>query len=185
MQLTNIVPGLINQFDAIALTRARVEIEYLRRWYAVATDALGRADQPESIAQGKTIYQRIFTPNADICVVDSAASGSGPLLQATGPDGWAEVAMNALKTYEATQHLIGTQVVDMLELDADGARGEPSSGRAVMHSYLHAWHAWPDQRLRLVMGTYTDHVIYLPGTGWQIEKMTLTHVSGEERTLGN
>jgi hypothetical protein len=181
MVLTNVDPSYISQFDPAVLAQARTEIEYLRRWYAVATDALGKADEPESIAQGKRIYHRIFTTNADIGVV----GGSGKPLQASGPDGWAAVAMNALKDYQATQHLIGTQVVDMLELTTDNNSNVPTSGRALLNSYLQAWHAWPDQRLRLVIGTYTDLVIYTPGTGWQIEKMTLTYTSGEERQLGS
>ncbi len=179
MQLTNIDPGVERGFDADALQRARTEIEYLRRWYAVATDALGKADDPASLAQGKQIYHRIFTADADIGVV----GGEGEPLQAIGPDGWASVAMDALKDYEATQHLIGTQVVDMIELTTDGNSTEPTTGRAVINSYLQAWHAWPDRRLRLVMGTYTDYVRYVTGIGWQIEKMTLTYVSGEERLL--
>lgn len=180
MELTNIDPSFTNQFDPAALAQARSEIEYLRRWYAVATDALGKADEPESIAQGIRIYHRIFTANADIGVV----GGTGKPLQASGPDGWAAVVMNALKDYQATQHLIGTQVVELLELTTNN-NNEPTSGRALLNSYLQAWHAWPDERLRLVIGTYTDLVIYTPGIGWQIEKMTLTYTSGEERQLGS
>ncbi|MGI9327543.1 MAG: nuclear transport factor 2 family protein [Pseudomonadales bacterium] len=181
MQLSNIEPNRLHGFDPDALQRARTEIEYLRRWYAVATDALGKADEPQSIDEGKRIYHRIFTADAEVDVV----GGEGEPLQATGPDGWAAVAMKALQEYEATQHLIGTQVVDVLELETAGDGTEPVKGRAVMNSYLQAWHAWPDQRMRLVLGTYTDHLRYVPSIGWQIEKMTLTYVSGEERMLGS
>jgi len=166
MHLTNVDPNAISKMNPDVLARARLDIEYLRRWYAVATDALGKPEDAESIAEGKRIYHRIFTPKADVSVVGDDVK----TLHATGPDGWAAVAMNALKDYRATQHLIGAQVVDVHELTTDGNSGEFTSGRAVMNSYLQAWHAWPDRRLRLVLGTYTDHVVYSPGLGWQIAR---------------
>lgn len=181
MHLTNIDPPSLLRFDPGAVAAARTQIEYLRRWYAVATDALGKADDPDAIAQGKDIYHRIFTADAKVRVV---GGDRGPL-HATGPDGWAAVAMRALHDYQATQHLIGTQVVDLLELSTEDHSIEPTAGRAIMNSYLQAWHAWPDRRLRLVLGTYTDVVAYTPGTGWQIEDMTLAFTSSEERMLGD
>ena len=48
---------------AAAKTQAIQEIEYLRRWYAKATDLIGVAT-PESIEQGRAIYHRIFTVDA-------------------------------------------------------------------------------------------------------------------------
>ena len=44
---------------------ARLDIEYLRRKYAKATDLLG-VNTPEAIAQGTAIYHEIFTPDARI-----------------------------------------------------------------------------------------------------------------------
>jgi len=58
------------------------------------------------------------------------------------------------------------------------------AGTAGMTSYLQAWHVWPDNRLRLVMGNYLDELLFVPGTGWQIQAMNLVHLSAEVRQLG-
>ena len=44
--------------EAAAKTQAIQEIEYLRRWYAKATDQIGTAT-PEAIAEGRAIYRRV------------------------------------------------------------------------------------------------------------------------------
>lgn len=167
----------------VALLLAQEQITNLRRLYAHATDSLGKVDDVDAQSQGMEIYHRIFTQDAEIRV-----SGATPtLLQGTGPDAWADVARTALRNYAATQHLIGSQVVQFEALEWDPAnldQATPRSGRASMKSYLQAWHAWPDQRLRLVLGTYHDEVTYNPSVGWQICAMNLEHVSGEERQLG-
>lgn len=168
----------------IALLLAHEQITNLRRLYAQATDNLGQVDNVDAQRSGLATYHRIFTQDADIQV-----SGATPtLLQGTGPDAWADVARQALRSYAATQHLIGSQVVQFKQLQWDSGSQDPAtplSGRADMKSYLQAWHAWPDKRLRLVMGTYHDHVIFTPSIGWQICAMNLEHVSGEERALGS
>ncbi|MFC1823952.1 nuclear transport factor 2 family protein [Thermodesulfobacteriota bacterium] len=157
---------------------ARQEIEYLRRWYAKATDLLG-VNTPESIAEGTKIYHRIFTPDANIRV-----SGEGaPPFNAVGPDAWAEVANSALKEYVGTQHLIGTQIVEIHELNQNAA-GEIVSGKASMTSYLQAWHAGTENVL-LVIGTYVDKVRFTQGIGWQVYDMNLVQVSREKRPLGS
>jgi hypothetical protein len=156
---------------------ARQEIEYLRRWYAKATDLLG-VNTPESIAEGRKIYHRIFTPDAKIQV---SGEGARPL-SAAGPDEWVEVANSALKDYVATQHLIGTQLVEISELRQDDS-GAIVSGEASMTSYLQAWHAGTDD-VWVFIGTYVDEVRYTPGVGWQIHDMNLVQVSGEFRPLG-
>jgi len=165
------------QATAGAMAIARQEIEYLRRWYAKATDLLG-VNTPESIAEGRKIYHRIFTPDAKIQV---SGAGADPL-DAAGPDGWVDVAHSALKDYVATQHLIGTQIVEIHELRQDGA-GEILSGEASMTSYLQAWHAGTED-LFVFIGTYVDKVRYTPGVGWQIYDMNLVQVSGETRPIG-
>ena len=161
------------QFDI-----ARQEIEYLRRWYAKATDLLG-VNTPESIAESTKIYHRIFTPDANIKV---SGEGARPL-NAVGPDAWAEVVNSALKNYVATQHLIGTQIVEIHELSRN-ATGEIVSGEASMTSYLQAWHAGTE-KLLLVIGTYVDEVRYTQGIGWQIYDMNLVQVTREKRPLGS
>lgn len=160
------------------LALARQEIEQLRRWYAVATDLLGRGTEADD-ARGVSIYRRIFTEDAQVSV-----RGSANALSATGPDGWAAIARQALAAYESTQHLIGTQVVTFTEARFSGAPARLEAGAADMSSYLQAWHAWPDRRLRLVLGTYEDSVRLVQDVGWQIERMVLCYESGEQRMLG-
>ena len=159
------------------MAAARQDIEYLRRWYAKATDLLGE-NTPESIAEGTKIYHRIFTADA---YIRTSGATTQPF-EATGPDAWAEVANTALESYVATQHLIGTQIVDIHELTQD-AGGTITSGRASMTSYLQAWHAG-EENLWLFIGTYMDEVRFTPGGGWQIHDMNLVQVSGEHRALG-
>ena len=155
----------------------------MRRWYCRATDLFGMTGNAGANAEARRIYHRIFTVDASIKVTGASARP----LQATGPDGWAEVVMKALHEYVVTQHLCGTQIVDIHNLqtgrDADG-HDQVIAGTAGMTSYLQAWHVWPDNRLRLVMGNYLDELLFVPGTGWQIQAMNLVHLSAEVRQLG-
>lgn len=156
---------------------ARQEIEYLRRRYAKATDLIG-AGKAESVAEGRRIYQAIFTPDARI----RATSGGVAQLTAAGPDEWEVVVRDALDEYVATQHLIGTQLVDFTQLQI-GEDGELTSGSARMTGYLQAWHA-REGSVWIYLGEYIDQVRYTPGDGWRIEDMELAQISGEDRPLG-
>ena len=158
-----------------SLMLARQQIELLRRAYAFATDQLGQVDDADAQTSGLRIYHRIFAPNAGAKVT----RGDETLLSATGPDGWAEVARNALRDYAATQHLIGTQLVTFDQAQFDQAT--LVSGTADMTSYVQATHVWPDQRMRVVTGAYVDHVQWVPGTGWQIDNMNLVYANEEFR----
>lgn len=184
MSNTPVIPSTRCEFATSAeAVAARQEIEYLRRWYCRATDLFGLTGNTAANAEARRIYQRIFTADAAIQVSGASARP----LQATGPEGWAAVVMQALNDYVVTQHLIGTQIVDLQELTLGRpAEGESAiiAGRASMTSYLQAWHVWPDNRLRVVMGNYLDDVIYVPGTGWQICGMNLVHLTAEIRQLG-
>lgn len=184
MSYTPTIPSTVLSFAASPLVvQARQEIEYLRRWYCRATDLFGMTGNADANAEAKRIYHRIFTKDASIQVTGATAKP----LQATGPDGWAMVVMKALNDYVVTQHLAGTQIVDIrtlaTESDASGHE-QIVAGAAGMTSYLQAWHVWPDDRLRLVMGNYVDEVVFVPGTGWQIQTMNLVHLSAEVRQLG-
>ena len=159
-------------------TAAVQEIEYLRRLYAVATDQLG-INTKASIADGMATYRRIFAPDVAVRVT---GAGTDPL-SATGPEAWAKVANEALADYAATQHLIGTQLVEIHDIEFD-AVGNIVSGDASMSSYLQAWHAGADDTVWVFIGTYYDKVRYSPGIGWQIYDMELMRVSGENRGLG-
>ena len=160
------------------LAVARQEIEYLRRLYARATDQLAQTEDPGARESGIAIYRRIFAPDADI-----QAGTSAKALDCSGPDEWAEIVTEALGRYETTQHLIGTQLVTFKAVEFGD--GGISCGTASMTSYLHAWHVWPDRRLRAVLGTYIDEVEYVRAIGWQIVYMNLTHTSSEHRMLGD
>ena len=164
--------------SATDIAIARQEIEYLRRRYARATDLIGEGTA-DSLAQGRRIYHEIFTADARICT-----SSEGEVqLEASGPDGWVDVAHDALKEYVATQHLVGSQLVELTRLETD-ANGQVTAGEATMTSYLQAWHARTDS-VWIFIGSYVDQVRYFEGVGWQIHDMELIQLSGEDRPLGS
>ena len=155
-------------------SEARQEIEYLRRWYAVATDRIGE-NTPESIEEGRSIYRRIFTEDCEIRVTDRGKVS----LSARGPEEWVAVVNRALgETYARTQHLIGTQIVELHALP-EGETG----GEASMSSYLQAWQVTSAGVLHRVMGTYRDKVRYTPHVGWQIYEMTLENTTRDVQQL--
>ncbi len=156
--------------DEVATAVARQNIEYLRRQYARATDLIG-LNTEQGMAEGLTIYRRVFTDDVEISSTDDGET----LLSATGPKAWAEVAAKALEGFDNTQHLIGTQLVQIHSMPDSEGRG----GKATMTSYLQAWHDDPDRVLDVFIGTYHDKVRYTPGVGWQIYEMRLEKVSGE------
>lgn len=162
--------------DKMARTVATLEIEYLRRLYARACDLICE-NTSASVAEGRAIYRRIFMPDAEIVVnIDGAE-----VLRANGPDEWTARVIDALcDVFDATQHLIGTQIVEILTLPKDGSA---SSGEAVMTSYLQAWHAAKDGMVDIFLGTYHDRIRSVSGVGWQISAMRLERTSGEIRPL--
>lgn len=162
--------------DAAATALARQDIEYLRRHYGYATDLLCQGTA-EAIAEGRAIYHRIFTPDVAI----SASVGDGNTLSAQGPDGWLDVVVKALEVHRVTQHLIGTQVVEIESLPAPS---RPDLGRATLRSHLQAWHEGKDGTLDVFIGIYHDDVRFTATAGWQIERMHLEQVSREVRRFG-
>ena len=167
-----------NLEERYLLSLAREEIEYLRRLYGKATDSLGKVGSQAATEFGVSTFHRIFTPDAVVRV-----TGGPKELMGSGPDSWAKVVTNALKDYESTQHLIGTQVVEFMDVQFEN--GEITGGQAEMSSYLQAWHAWPDRKVRVVLGTYYDKVRFVSGKGWQIYDMTLEYTSVEHRQMGD
>jgi|TARA_B100000809_G_scaffold234647_2_gene252239 hypothetical protein len=161
--------------ETAAKTQAIQEIEYLRRWYAKATDQIGIAT-PESIAEGRAIYHRVFTADAQL----DAGPDREPQV---GPDGWVDLVLGALGELGPTQHLIGTQLVEIKSLVLDD-ECNVVAGSATMESYLQAWHEQKDEKVWLFLGTYFDDAVFIPGTGWRIEKMILQQVAGETRYMG-
>ena len=149
---------------------AKQNIEYLQRFYARATDQIG-TNIPENIEAGRAIYHRIFTADATI----SASDPAGTEFRVTGPDEWVKVVDGALSVFDSTQHLLGTQIVELDSLpDADGKGGEGK-----MSSFLQAWHQDDDRVIDIYLGTYYSKVRYNQGIGWQIYDMRLEKVAGE------
>ena len=113
--------ALLVQADETPTTTvgATHEIEYLQRWYARATDLIGTND-PANIEEGRKIYHRIFTPDVHISASDPEA---GREFAAQGPNQWVDVVAGALAVFDSTQHLLGTQIVELESLpDAEGNR---------------------------------------------------------------
>lgn len=161
-------------------TIARLDIQYLQQLYAKATDIIGTCTDA-GVAEGRAIYHRIFTEDAMV----RAGPRDGEQLVRQGPDGWVDVVIEALSQYSSTQHLIGTQIVEVESMDVDG-QGAVTAGEGRMESYLQAWHEnRPAGTVWLFLGTYASMVRFTPGIGWQIYDMTLTQVAGENRALGD
>lgn len=155
---------------------AKQDIEYLRRQYAKATDLIG-IGTPESEAEGREIYHRIFAAD-----VNFETSGDGEMeIAARGPEQWVEIVSSYLKPLGPTQHLIGSQLVDLKNIElADDC--SITGGTAHMQSYVQAWHDMPDNTIWMFMGTYVDDVVFTPETGWVIQNMNLVQVTDETRT---
>ncbi len=162
---------------------AKAQIMELRRMYGRATDLLGAGKDHDHFGQdgplsteikhfiARNIYRRIFTEDATI-------SASGGALTGVGPDDWADKVAGALGVFSATQHMLGTQLVEINTLP-DDVRG---GGGATMQSYLNALHEFaPGGNIFIYRGTYFDKVRYTPEVGWQIYDMELVQVSGELR----
>ena len=163
--------------EAFAKTIAVQQIEYLRRAYARATDQIGLADEA-SVEAGRAVYRTIFAKDATFAVT---GPGTSPL-PADGPDGWVDVVLGALGPMGPTQHLIGTQLVDIESITFD-SDCQVTDGRARMESYVQAWHDTTDEQVWLFIGTYLDEVVFTPGVGWQIKHMELRRVTGEMRPM--
>lgn len=154
----------------VAEMLAKHEIEYLQRLYARATDQIG-TNTAGNIEAGRAIYHRIFTADASI----RASDPSGAKFRVVGPDEWVKVVDGALSVFDSTQHLLGTQIVELDSLpDAAGSGGEGK-----MSSFLQAWHQDDDRVIDIYLGTYYSKVRYTKGIGWQIYDMRLEKVAGE------
>ena len=101
-----------------------------------------------------------------------------------GPDAWVELVYSALAELGPTQHLIGTQLVELDSLELNSAC-HVTAGKARLESYVQAWHELPDDKVWLFLGTYHDDVVFRPGTGWRIDRMHLRQTSAEIRARGD
>ncbi len=160
--------------EGYARAQAVQEIEYLRRWYAKATDMIGEGTEA-AVAEGRAIYHRVFAEKAEL----QTSADAEPEI---GPDAWVNLVQNALVPLGPTQHLIGTQLVELQKIELD-AECNIVSGQAHMESYVQAWHEMPDEKVWLYLGTYFDEVRYTPGKGWQIYGMTMRQAAGETRYM--
>ena len=169
-------------YENVAMAGARhqaiLDIEYLQRLYAQATDLLGLTD-PASISRGTSIYQNIFSQD-----LQASFYGSGiNTIRKSGINDWLELVTSSLGPMGPTQHLIGTQVVDITELKIDDA-GNILKGEAMMKSYLQAWHTLPDQKVWLALGTYYSKVRFSDGK-WKIWQMDLELTVDETRQFSD
>lgn len=139
---------------------AQQEIQELMRLYAQATDLIA-ADSSANEAQVESTYRRIFT--------EDAAIGVRAQMSVSGPSAWLEFVKASSSTLRGTQHLIGSQVVEIKSLpNAEGHGGE-----AAMTSYLAATRVGVGGEISRVVGTYFATATYTPGTGWQLSELTL------------
>lgn len=111
---------------------------------------------------------RVFAPDATM-----EFAGLPP---ATGPEAIAAVCSNALSPLKASQHLVGSP---LLEVGPDSV---------TLSSYFHAQHVRElDGRASLftVAGAYEDHVERRP-EGWRIvhRRQTVSWQAGDPRVLG-
>jgi len=143
----------------------KYEIETLQRLYGKATDAIGLST-PEKVAQGRAIYHQIYTQDVQVRTLNTG----GPAMTANGPDAWADAVYQALKDFVGTQHLIGTQLVEL------------SDDLGEMESYVNAWHKKADGSVYYFLGTYISKVRRV-NANWKIYDMTLRHdTSGTVQT---
>ena len=165
-----------NVNSTVALADARQMIEGLRRRYAQAIDGIARGGLSERTTL-QAEFKSIFAKDATIRFVVEGK----PVLQAVGPDAWAEIAGNAVGKYRGTQHLIGTQVVRFRSVGFAND-GKIAAGAASMISNVQATH-WTDNRIRVVVGDYCDEVRFHSVMGWQIHAMDLIQHLRWERPL--
>ncbi|MFT6955379.1 MAG: hypothetical protein ACJAYC_000372 [Halieaceae bacterium] len=145
---------------------AKQDIAVLQRRYAQATDMIA-ADSAGNEAKVVSIYQTIFTEDAEMGVLDQLTL-EGPML-------WLELVKTTFVPLSNAQHMIGSQVVEIQSLPDEQGHG----GAATMRSYVQATHVNKDGTLERVLGTYISTAIYLPDSGWKLSKMTLEILSTE------
>lgn len=156
------------QDDAIAT--AKQQIIELRMRYAQATDLIGSGGA-QGLAEGRATYRQIYTSDASV--------GADGIDAVKGPDAWTEVVKDALESFVATQHHIGSPLIHSLTLpDVEG-----KGGKATLSSYLQAWHSTAENSLYMYLGTYHDECVYSPEHGWQIAKMHLAKTADEQRDI--
>lgn len=133
-----------------------VEIGSLCTRYALALD---RGD-----------WQRLETVFAPDAVMEFAG-----LAPATGPEAIARVCAGALEPLDGSQHLVGTNVVDV--------SGDAGNSICYFHAQ-HVRHIEGAIRHYTVAGTYSDRVHRFP-EGWRIthRTQTVSWTSGDPRVL--
>jgi hypothetical protein len=90
-------------------------------------------------------------------------------MSASGPLAWLEFVKTSLSALRGTQHLIGSQVVEINSLpDLQGV-----GGAAVMTSYLLATQVGAGGEVSRVTGTYFSTATHTSEAGWQISEMML------------
>ena len=103
----------------------------------------------------------MFTENARI--------GVRGQMSVEGPLAWLAVVKGSLGAMRGTQHLIGSQMVEIEQLpNAEGV-----GGQATLRSYLQATQVSATGQLSRVVGTYFATAAHSPDKGWQLSELTL------------
>lgn len=150
----------------LALWQAKQEIAELQRAYARATDLVPGATA-EGLARCAAEYRRIFAPDASIGVAGQ--------MSVTGPEAWLGFVNASLGALIRSQHLIGTQLVEIERLPEAG-RG---AGAATMTSALLASQYGEGMQKTTIVGTYHARAVHAPEHGWRLAEMTLELTSVE------
>ena len=137
---------------------AQQEIQTLLPRYAHASDLISA----DSEANAKTVgaeYRSLFTQDAKI--------GIRGQMSVSGPMAWLAVVSASLGPMRGTQHMIGSQVIDIERLASQGG------GVATLTSYLQSTQVAASGELSRVIGTYFAKVIHSPESGWQLAELSL------------
>jgi hypothetical protein len=130
--------------DIAALYRLKAE-------YAFGTDAITSGD----FDRGLALYRRVFTARARITAGFDPAS---PLLEATGPDEWAEAVRGTAVGTLGSQHLIGTTTFEP---------GEARWRAAITTHFQATVLSATDNAITTYLGTYHDEA-RRTGAGWRL-----------------
>ena len=131
----------MNEAQLAAVVDRNAIIDTLNR-YATGIDTRNEA-----------LYRSCFT---DDLVVDMFGDGA----KESTADQWVETALNAVSSFETTQHIITNHVI---ETDGD---------RATCVAYLLAQHWNPDNYFRV--GGYYSHELVRDGDRWLMSRIKLT-----------
>jgi len=149
--------GLTNA-DSLALYRLKAD-------YAFGTDAIGAGD----FDRGLALYREVFAPDAQIAAGFDEAS---PLLEAVGPDAYAELVRSGFAGVLGSQHFLGTF----------GAEGGPRRTARITTYFQATVLTAADQTITTYLGAYHDEARRVRRSRWLITKSFAKYLSIETGT---